>query len=139
MHVLFERLWLRCRLPAWAVCLSGYEASMDDMGFQDVRAPRHDSRESPPGRTRFYEPLVLRDSRCRFIVDCLRETHQQSPIHVNELVDQFLIGELPPIGAEELPAVRRDVYSMFSQHCLLQLEAAGLVVYDRFHDTVQLR
>lgn len=46
---------------------------------------------------------------------------------------------MEPVADEELPAVRNDVYHAFSHHCLHQLEAAGLVVYDQYHDTVQLR
>ncbi|WP_435174946.1 DUF7344 domain-containing protein [Halorussus sp. AFM4] len=98
-------------------------------------APRRDrSRRSRPD-----EPVALRDARCRFVVDFLRWTNQRSPVHVTELVDEFLVGEMDDLPREERPAVRRDVYHSFSRHCLPELEAAGLVFYDRLPDTVSLR
>jgi hypothetical protein len=91
------------------------------------------------GNSRHYQSLVLRDSRCRFIVEFLRETRQRSPIHVSELVDQFLVGEMGDLSDEEIRAVRRELYHLFSHHCLVQLKACGLVTDDQYHDTVKLR
>lgn len=90
-------------------------------------------------KSRHYQSLVLRDSRCQFILEFLRGTRQRSPVHVGELVDQFLVGETESLSETEIRAVRRELYHLFSHHCLVQLEASGLVTYDQYHDTVQLR
>ena len=58
---------------------------------------------------------------------------------MNDLVDEYLTAEMGPISSQELPAVQCDLYDLFTQHCLVQLEAGGFVVYDRYHDTVTLR
>lgn len=98
-----------------------------------------DPRRNLTGTSRQFGSLVLRDPRCQFVLDFLRRTRQHSPVHVNDLVDEYLTAEIGPISSDELPAVKCDLYELFSQHCLVQMEEGGFVTYDRYHDTVKLR
>ncbi|QLG28998.1 hypothetical protein HUG10_16280 [Halorarum halophilum] len=109
------------------------------MSNRSPHSSNGDPRRNVTGTSRHYGPFVLRNPRCQFVLDFLRRTRQRSPVHVTDLIDEYLTAEVGPISSDELPAVRSDLYQLFSRHCLVQMEEGGLVTYDRYHDTVKLR